>query len=66
MKHLFLAPLLRWAGTLRHPTLFKILAALFVVDALVPDVVPFVDEIILGLATLLVGRWKKPDAAYRD
>lgn len=58
MKRLFLAPLMRWAGTLRHPTLFKILAAAFLLDTVIPDFIPFVDEIMLGIATLLVARWK--------
>jgi len=60
-----LAPLLTWAGKLRFPTLFKLVAALFVVDMFVPDFIPFADEILLGLGTLLLANWKKrksPDA----
>lgn len=44
-----------WAEGLRFPRLFMITAALFAADLLIPDVIPFVDEILLGLATLLVG-----------
>lgn len=51
-------PLLAWARRLRYPTLFKITALLFVVDVLIPDVVPFADEILLGLGTLLLASWK--------
>lgn len=58
MKPLLLAPLLRWAGRLRHPTLFAITAALFGLDLLVPDLIPLADELLLGLATLLLANWK--------
>jgi hypothetical protein len=50
--------LLGWARKLRYPTLFKITALLFAVDLVVPDVVPFADEILLGLGTLLLANWK--------
>jgi hypothetical protein len=52
-------PLLTWARKLRYPTLFKITALLFAVDLVVPDVVPFADEILLGLGTLLLANWKE-------
>lgn len=58
MKHLLLAPFLRWAGRLRHPTLFAITAGLFVLDLLVPDFIPLADEILLGLGTVLLANWK--------
>jgi len=48
----------RLAG-LRFPTLFILLIALFLLDLFVPDLVPFVDEILLGLATLIVGNLKR-------
>jgi len=56
------APLLRWLSRLSYPRLFVVAAALFVLDALIPDFIPFADEILLGLATLLLARWKKPGA----
>ena len=49
----------RFAGELRFPQLFWLTAVLFLVDVLVPDLIPFADEILLGLATLLLGSWKK-------
>lgn len=52
----------RFAASLRFPTLFAITATIFVVDLLVPDVIPFVDEILLGLGTLLLGSLKKKTA----
>lgn len=53
-----LLPLLNWARKLRFPTLFKITAILFAVNILIPDPIPFVDEILLGLGTLLLASWK--------
>lgn len=59
MKSLLLAPFLRWAGRLRHPTLFKLTAAAFALSVVLsPDPIPFLDEIVLGLATLLFANWK--------
>jgi hypothetical protein len=51
--------LLRFASRLRYPELFFLAAALFAIDLVVPDLVPFVDEILLGLATLLLAGWKR-------
>ena len=45
-------------GRLRYPWVFAILLALFVVDLVVPDPIPFVDEIMLALLTFLVGSWR--------
>jgi hypothetical protein len=49
----------RLTGELRFPALFGLTAALFLLDLLVPDLLPFADEILLGLATLLLGSWKR-------
>lgn len=43
---------------LRFPVLVGVLAVLTLVNLLVPDVVPFVDEIVLALLTVLAARWK--------
>jgi hypothetical protein len=45
----------RFASGLHYPTLFKLVGVLFLVDFFVPDLVPFIDEILLGLGTLLLG-----------
>lgn len=58
MANPLLLPLLNWARKLRYPTLFKIAAALFAVTLVVPDPIPFIDEILLGLGTLLLANWK--------
>lgn len=58
MANPLLLPLLSWARKLRYPTLFKITGMLFALSVLVPDPLPFVDEILLGLGTLLLANWK--------
>lgn len=62
MKKALTTLLLGWFARLRFPTLLTITAVLFVVNIFVPDLVPFVDEILLGLVTLLLANWKKGDA----
>ena len=59
MPNPVLLPLLDWARKLRYPTLFKITAALFVVTLFLPDPVPFVDEILFGLGTMMLANWKR-------
>lgn len=54
--------LLGMAARLRFPQLFGLLAALFFLDLLIPDLIPFVDELLLGLATLAVGSMRKNPA----
>ena len=69
---LLLAPLMRWLGKLRYPKLFLVIAGLFLVDLAIPNFVPW-DDILLGLGTLLLARWKdrgkaapiEPDATGR-
>ncbi len=43
---------------LRFPVLVILLAAVTVLDVLIPDLIPFVDEIGLALLTLVLSRWK--------
>jgi len=52
------APFLQFAAKLRSSHLLLVATLLFVADLLIPDVLPFVDEILLGLATLLLARRK--------
>ena len=59
MANPLLLPLLNWARGLRYPTLFKLTGALFVISMLLPDPIPFVDEILFGLSTLLLANWKR-------
>jgi hypothetical protein len=50
---------------LRFPVLFALFAIATAVDLVIPDVIPFVDEIGLALLTLLFGLWRdrRPGAA---
>jgi hypothetical protein len=48
-----------YAATLRFPKLFMLTAVLLLVDVLVPDMIPFADEILLALATALLASFKK-------
>lgn len=52
-------PILRFCARLRFPLLFALTALLFALDLVVPDVLPFVDELLLGLGTLLLGALRK-------
>ncbi len=59
MSRMLIAPLIAYLTRLRFPVLFGVTAVLFVINLLVPDVLPFVDEILLGLVAALLGSWKK-------
>jgi hypothetical protein len=59
MNNPLTGPLFAYASRLRFPTLFLVTAALFVFDLVIPDFVPFADEILLGLGALLLSTWKK-------
>ena len=59
MPNPLVAPALRFLGRLSYPRLFLLTAALFLVDLVVPDFVPFADELLLGLGTLLFANWKR-------
>lgn len=64
MSNPLLGPILGYASRLRFPTLFKIVAALFIVDLVTPDLIPILtfgmpfDEIFMGALTLLLASWK--------
>jgi hypothetical protein len=58
MPNPLLSPLLRWLGGMSHPRLFLLAALLFTINVLVPDPIPLVDELLLGLATLVFANWK--------
>lgn len=49
----------RFLGRLATPRLFLLAAALLGVDLIVPDFVPFLDEILLAILTLVFARRKK-------
>jgi hypothetical protein len=44
-----------YASKMRFPVLFFVTVGLFLVNVFLPDPIPFVDEILLGLGALLLG-----------
>ncbi len=54
-----LAPVVAWASRLRFPTLFGLTLGLFVVDLVVPDLVPLADELLLGLLTAVLASLRR-------
>lgn len=53
------AILMAFANQLKFKNLFLLTLALFIIDLIVPDFIPMIDEIILGLLTLILANWKK-------
>lgn len=51
--------LMRYATRLRYPRLLAIALGLFILDLLIPDFIPLVDEILLGLISLILAGLKK-------
>lgn len=56
------------ASRLRYPQLFAVVLVLFLIDLVVPDFIPFADEILMGLLTVILGslrpeRWREDEAA---
>lgn len=58
--HRLLGPLKRFLERRRFRTLFMILAGLFLADLFIPDPLPFIDELVLLVGTVLVGSFRKP------
>ena len=50
---------IQYLHRLRFPKLFILTAIIFLIDLLVPDFVPFVDEILFGLMTVLLSMLKE-------
>ncbi len=57
-KRVAVGGILGWARKRRFPTLLLFTGGLFAVDLVVPDFIPLADELLLGLATLILARWK--------
>jgi hypothetical protein len=60
MAHPLTGPVVAFVSRLRFPTLFKITVGLFVLNLLIPDPIPFLDEIVMALATLVLASWRRP------
>lgn len=50
---------LAFADRLKFRNLFLLITVLFLLDLVVPDMIPMIDEIILGLLAILLANWKK-------
>jgi len=55
------AIILNFVAGLRFRTLFLLVGALFFLDVLIPDFIPFADELLLGGITLLLASLKKKE-----
>lgn len=62
MANPLVAPILGFLGRLSFPRLFMLAAALWAVNMVVPDFIPFIDELLLGIGTLLLASLRKPKA----
>jgi len=61
MKPSILGMILKFAQTLKFRQLFLLTGGLFLLDLIIPDRIPFADELLLGLVTLLLASWKKEE-----
>ena len=50
---------LKNANQLKFRNLFFLVVSIFIIDLLIPDIIPFIDEIILGLMAIILANWKK-------
>jgi hypothetical protein len=60
-------PVVSWltgiAAQLRFPWLLAMTVLLLLIDLAVPDLIPFVDEILLSLTALVLASFRKPKPA---
>lgn len=49
----------RYLESLRFPVLLVVTAIVFMVNVLVPDMLPFIDELLLALVVALLARLKR-------
>ncbi len=58
-RNAIVVALLGWARRLRFRTLFVVTAVLLAIDLAVPDPIPFADEVLLGLAALMLASLRR-------
>jgi hypothetical protein len=63
LRRIALALLGRYGARLRYPHLLLLAGAAFVFDLVLPDGLPFLDELMFGLLTLLFATWRKRRSA---
>ncbi|MCP4900551.1 MAG: hypothetical protein GY906_26610, partial [bacterium] len=49
----------RFAPRMRFPYLFLVLLGLFLMDLVIPDPIPLIDEALLGVLTVIVGSLRR-------
>ena len=59
MPNPIVAAVLARLGSLRFPVLAALAAGLFLLTLFLPDPLPFVDELLLGLLALLFANWRR-------
>ena len=57
---------MQFAARLRYPKLLALALGLFIADLIIPDFIPFADEILLGLISLLLSGLKKRKGDRND
>ncbi|WP_101927108.1 MULTISPECIES: DUF6116 family protein [Luteimonas] len=53
------APLIAWLSRLSYPRMFMVVGALFFINLFIPDPIILIDELLLGLATITLAKWKR-------
>ncbi len=51
--------IMRMTAGMRFPTLFLIVGGLFLLNLIVPDLIPFYDEILMAMLTVLVASFRR-------
>lgn len=51
--------LIEWLQGLRFPLLLLVISIFWIASVFIPDAIPFVDEILLGLMTVVLSRMKR-------
>ena len=59
MANPLVAPIIGFLGRLSFPRLFILAASLWALDMVIPDFIPFIDELLLGIGTLLLASFRK-------
>jgi hypothetical protein len=59
MANPLITPIIGFLGRLSFPRLFVLAAALWTLDMVIPDFIPFIDELLLGIGTLLLASFRK-------
>ncbi len=61
-----IALFLTFANQLKYRNLFLIIIGLFLIDLFVPDFIPLIDEIILGLLAIILANLKKEKSEEQE